>query len=734
MKRFIQIALAIAFVNLFSIYESDAQTSTFTYQGRLNDNGSPANGIYDLRFTIYDAVTNGTAVSSVVTKAATVVSNGLFTAQLNFGSAPFNGSARWLEIAARTNGGVAWITLSPLRPLTSTPYAIQSANAAVAATATSVPGSSITGTISDAQLSTNVALLNGGANFSSSVTANNFIGSGSGLSGVWKLGGNAGVDPTNNFLGTTDSDALELKVNNVRALRLETGGLMGYPNIVAGSSANLAQWGVYSATISGGAFNTIQSDSHNATIAGGSDNTIDGAIDSSIGGGEYNHIKPGAQRATIGGGFQNSIESGDGTIGGGYGNAIEAFSPVSTISGGVNNRITATAHRSTISGGIYNMIASASPISTIGGGSGNVISNNAENSTISGGLQNTIGSFSYASTIGGGNFQLIGGGSINATIAGGTGNQIIKDAESTVIGGGNGNTISTNSHYSLIGGGFGNGIDQNSPSSLIAGGFRNRIMALSDGSVISGGATNLINSSSDFAFIGGGAQNTISNGTTACAIVGGSSNRVAAGVLHATVLGGLNCLVSGTQAMAGGRRARATHQGSFVWGDSTDADIASTANNQFTVRAVGGVRFFTNVTPTNNGVQLAANGNAWSSLSDRNAKKNFQAIDSRDVLEKLAAMPVQKWNYKWESDSDVPHIGPMAQDFKAAFYPGRDDKSITTMEFDNVALAAIQGVNQKLEEQNARLKKQNEKLEEKNETLEQRLVALEQLVQKLSEK
>ena len=59
---------------------------------------------------------------------------------------------------------------------------------------------------------------------------------------------------------------------------------------------------------------------------------------------------------------------------------------------------------------------------------------------------------------------------------------------------------------------------------------------------------------------------------------------------------------------------------------------------------------------------------------------------------------MQQWNYKWEKDGDVPDIGPMAQAFKAAFYPGRDDKRITTLEFDGVELAAIQGLNQKLEQ------------------------------------
>jgi hypothetical protein len=115
-------------------------------------------------------------------------------------------------------------------------------------------------------------------------------------------------------------------------------------------------------------------------------------------------------------------------------------------------------------------------------------------------------------------------------------------------------------------------------------------------------------------------------------------------------------------------------------------------------------------------VYLAANGNSWVSVSDRNAKKNFQPVDYQAVLAKLAAVPIQQWNYKWEKDGDVPNLGPMAQDFKHAFYPGRDDKGISTLEFDGVELAAIQGLNQKLEsevkERDAEIQNLEKKLDE----------------------
>ena len=97
--------------------------------------------------------------------------------------------------------------------------------------------------------------------------------------------------------------------------------------------------------------------------------------------------------------------------------------------------------------------------------------------------------------------------------------------------------------------------------------------------------------------------------------------------------------------------------------------------------------------------------------SDRNAKENFTPVSAQEVLGKVAALPISRWNFKGDNST---HVGPMAQDFHAAFGVGTDDKHIATVDADGVALAAIQGLNQKLEEKNARiaeLEKRLEKLE-----------------------
>jgi hypothetical protein len=199
-----------------------AQGTAFTYQGRLNDGGSPATGNYDLRFQIYDALTNGNIVSLPLTNSATTVNNGLFTTVLDFGPGIFTGPNRWLDISVRTNGTPgAFTLLSPRQPVLPAPYAIFANTAsnllgtlAAAQLSGTLPASAFTGytntvaltnsanlfsgtfngtfsgnganlvnlnasqltggTVADARLSTNVALLNGTQTFSGVNTFTNF--------------------------------------------------------------------------------------------------------------------------------------------------------------------------------------------------------------------------------------------------------------------------------------------------------------------------------------------------------------------------------------------------------------------------------------------------------------------------------------------------------------------------------------------------------------------------------
>jgi hypothetical protein len=128
-------------------------------------------------------------------------------------------------------------------------------------------------------------------------------------------------------------------------------------------------------------------------------------------------------------------------------------------------------------------------------------------------------------------------------------------------------------------------------------------------------------------------------------------------------------------------------------------------------------------------------GNAYAkafvSTSDRNAKENFTPVSPASVLDKVLSLPISRWNFK--TDTGTPHLGPMAQDFYAAFGVGPDDKHIATVDADGVALAAIQGLNEKVENGKRKAETRIQKLEAENTELKERLAALEQLLRRLGE-
>ena len=135
-----QVVLA-ALVTIFLIFASvQAQSTSFTYQGRLADSGTPTNGNYDLQFALWNSSSGGGQVGSTQTINSVAVSNGVFTVNLDFGATSFPGASRFLEIAVRPAGVGSFITLTPRQPITSTPYAVRSLNAA---TADSVPASGV---------------------------------------------------------------------------------------------------------------------------------------------------------------------------------------------------------------------------------------------------------------------------------------------------------------------------------------------------------------------------------------------------------------------------------------------------------------------------------------------------------------------------------------------------------------------------------------------------------------
>lgn len=312
--------------------------------------------------------------------------------------------------------------------------------------------------------------------------------------------------------------------------------------------------------------------------------------------------------------------------------------------------------------------------------------------------------------------NVVGGSSSNSVAAG-------VNAQ-TIAGGGeplNPNQVLW--AFGTVGGGVGNVANN---SSTVAGGVQNK--ALASESVIGGGTANQTiehphstigggysNVTHNYgATIGGGRENSA---TGILSTIGGGKNNRAWGI-YSTVPGGQDNEALGTGSLAAGQHASAAHEGSFVWADSTDATISTTWWNQFVVRASGGTFFYSDAAATT-GVTLAPGSGAWSTVSDLNLKNAFSALDPVDILNRLARLPVQTWSYN-SQDPSVRHIGPTAQDFASLFGVGENNRSISTVDADGVALAGIQGLYRLVQEKDLEIEQLKRRLEE----LEARMSAM----------
>jgi hypothetical protein len=438
-------------------------------------------------------------------------------------------------------------------------------------------------------------------------------------------------------------------------------------NVIEGFSGNQVTDGVNGGAISGGGQAAFPNQvlKDFGVVGGGRGNTAGNF--STVGGGEANDAE--GIRATIGGGAHNTASRNNAVVAGGFGNT--ASHSYATVSGGTVN----TAN------GSY---------TTVSGGSGNLATGRI--STVSGGTRNQAQS-AY-STIGGGTYNLAIGGT--STIGGGTGNH--APGIGSTIGGGAGNNVA--------------GLE-----STITGGLSNQ-------------------TTDNYSTVAGGRENVAGNGNNDtedkpyASVSGGYENQ--AGGAYSAVPGGYGNQALGDYSFVAGNQAQvdAGHPGVFLFADSNGSAFKSTAPNEFAARATGGVRFVTAIDENGAplaGVRLPAGSGSWETLSDRNAKSAILPVDPRQVLEALMGVPVSTWHYKGQSDA-VQHIGPMAQDFYAAFGLGEDSRYISSVDADGVALASIQGLYQVLQEKDARiaaLEAQNANQEKRLDDFEARLTNLE---------
>lgn len=237
--------------------------------------------------------------------------------------------------------------------------------------------------------------------------------------------------------------------------------------------------------------------------------------------------------------------------------------------------------------------------------------------------------------------------------------------------------------------------------------------------------------------IASGADSTAMGATTTAA----GDYSVAMGVnstasATASIAMGEGVIARGVHSIAMGKNVdTGVENGSFIIGDDSARPVIKAAgNNMFTAVFYGGAQFVT-ANPSDTvayGVSLAPGGASWTALSDRNAKTAVRRVDPREVLEKIIALPLNTWQYK-SQEAKYRHMGPMAQDFYAAFHLGETDRGIDTIDADGVALAAIQGLNSLIAEKDAKAAARLDEKDREIAALKARIASLETLAGDLAD-
>lgn len=595
---------------------SHAQDGAFTYQGRLTDAGSPANGQYELRFLLWDADTLGRPVSPLVTNSPVTVSDGLFTTTIAMGSTHFDGRPSWLEISVRTNGGMAdFVTLSPRQAMTPTPYALHAYRAAL-----------LTGPLHDAQIPASVARVDGTQTFTGVTTLNNpansFTGNGAGLTGLnagnvssgtladGRLSANVALrnaaqtftgtnifnHASNRFTGTFTGNGGGLTNLNAGSLTgaVPAASLTSIPaGLLTGTIADVRLSANVSRLDGTQTFSGPNSFSSDLGL-NNKDILLRGLSDGNHGLGWHGDGKPFAGMTPDGpvlygwaGGLLGTVEGGQrvalawdasGNVGIGTAAPSAMLDVLGTVKAAAFVGDGATLSGLDRTSWSLSGNANIAPRQQFLGTRDNQPLDFRVN------LQRAL---RLEPTAHAGAVNVIGGLEHNFAAPGTYG--------ATVGGGGSGDTtfglVYVNSiagNFGTIGGGIGNEIQTDAHESTVAGGGGNTIQTGAYDATISGGNANSIKGHAPFATIGGGGANTIEGDARSATISGGTFNTILEDGAWATIPGGSGNSAT-TFAFAAGRRAKANHTGSFVWADSTDADFASTAANQFRVRATGGM-------------------------------------------------------------------------------------------------------------------------------------------------
>lgn len=492
--------------------------------------------------------------------------------------------------------------------------------------------------------------------------------------GAWALDGNSGV-PVGSFLGLADpadSRPLQLHVKGARVAEFAPASVNDYgnaPSVALGSSNNVAS--AAGATVGGGG-STLSTP--NSPPCPGCRNAATAAF-ATVAGGRSNLAGDGA--AAIGGGTANTAAGLFNTIAGGTGNLADGVAGAS-IGGGSNNQ--ASGLNSTVAGGSDNLAGGSEAF--VGGGE----ENRAEGT--------------YASVLGGRGNIATGRG---ATVAGG-----VENVAAGINGFAAGFASCAGGDYSVALGHMARTRNGGQAEDGSCGGFENSGDANGDAGsfVFADGQAAIFRSTGDNQFLvrasAGVAINTPPppNGAIELTVQTDADDTDYANLwLRQRTVNQNGILISV------GDGAGSNNAGFYIdhYNGTAQARRLELAPN-------GAVAIRSNVTQANTGVTMAANAGSWSSLSDRRLKTAIAPIDTGAVLDRLMAMPLTSWSYIAQGTT-VRHVGPMAQDFAAAFGLGENDTTISTIDADGIALAAIQGLNRRLTTENADLRARLEALE-----------------------
>jgi len=317
---------------------------------------------------------------------------------------------------------------------------------------------------------------------------------------------------------------------------------------------------------------------------------------------------------------------------------------------------------------------------SVGGGGGNQAGGDepdaAQFATVAGGLRNTAAGH-------------------QSVVAGGRRNE--ATASRAAVTGGRNNTAS--GELATIAGGLGN--EATGEYATVTGGTANAAVGTS--ATVAGGRANVARDQQ--ATVGGGRGNRAAgHGAT---VAGGLANDAPAD--GATVAGGRENTADGAYAFAAGRGADTDgHDGAVVFGDSSEEPIEADADDE---------AYF----------QMAVNARAFNTTSTASLKRAIEPVDPETVLAGVESLDVSTWEF--ERGDDGTHMGPTAEAFSETFGLGDDDGTIATVDADGVALAAIQGLAERLERRTERVAALEAELAEQRDRvdeLESRLRALEE--------